>query len=440
MVPDKYADIKSLIFRGFLTSKITLNGTIFTLKTLNEVEHSRIREMIPDGKYDDRHADICYIAYSIYQIDGKSLIPSREDHINDIVSALQRWTRVTISFVVYKLIELRDRMVNALGKIEAFCYEPVSRAHWAAYKSLPLNSTNVTGIKGTELLGYNQAQIEWASFNQAEDEKNRFEVQWSYVRWVGAFINGKAAQEMDNTVQDQKRKEIQYRESVIKEALEEEPKRYDKDSTSNTPPKKLDPNSQEYLLKELEIVVGNEVDEHELTIFRIRDQIIDDYRSKREVMYNRTIENLKARRRAMEEGGDVIEYSQHPTEDLSAAYKPDLPTITRENAEGEVESELQRDILCKSYGIDPKVFEEIDLKYTVPKDLYAGDNGVSASSRVVVLPTEGPINSFNSPLRPQGNFTGMENITRGGIPLIRPGSSTVGDEVVNDIFKRRNDP
>lgn len=385
-----YEDVEQLLFKGFLTESLHFNGFDFVLKSLNDLEFQRIKDRTP-SKHPAKEIiyDCWYLAYSVLQIDGVLFLKDRDDSALKLFNSLRKWPSKAISRLIHKCLTFNRRITDAFGKLEAYCYEPQSRVYWKAYLNTTLNSTTVTGLQGTDQLPLNSMQVQWISYNRAEDDRQGFDVQWSYVRWMGAFLNGKAVEKIDKEVTDQRSKEDDYRKEVMDRA-----KGISTSSDSLVNPLSNSSREDEYkkLLYDLDVVVNNKKDAHELAMDSARDNALEGYRTFKREERERKIEAIKAKASELEK---------------SSVAEPF--TIFDENKMQDItDFDQRRELIITVLGVTKDELDQIDKEYEVPKDLYSSILPVSNTSRSTILPVN---------VNP-GNFSG--EIKRGGLPVNNP--------------------
>lgn len=382
-----YEDVEQLLFKGFLTESLHFNGFDFVLKSLTDSEFQRIKDRTPsnhpakDGIY-----DCWYLAYSILQINGVYCLSDRDNTSLRLFTSLRKWPLKAINRLIHRCVTFNKRLTEAYKKLEAYCYEPQSRVYWKAYSGLPLNSIAVTGIPGTDLNPLNPIQVQWLSYNRSEDERVSFDVNWSYVRWMGAFLNGKAAEKIDKEVLDQRGKEEDYRQEVMNRAkglsdnVDNLESPYSKSSRDDELKK---------LLYDLDVVVNNKKDNHELAMDSARAKAVDNYRIFKKEERDRKIAAIQARSQAID------------TSDLSQPFE----LFDQNRMQDVTDMQQRRELIMTVLGISAAELDSIDQEYTVPAEILSSIAPTSNSTRSTILPVN---------VNP-GNFSG--EVTRGGIPL-----------------------
>ncbi|NBV29295.1 hypothetical protein EBS02_09845 [bacterium] len=379
-----YADLEQLLFKGFILEKLSFNGFDFVLKSLTDQEIERVQERTPSSHpAKDIYYDCWFVAYSILQINGVYFLDDREDKLNKLFSALIKWPRKALARIIYKCLAFNKRIAESYKKFEAYCYEPQSRVFWKAYQSITLNSRAVTGIKGTEDMPLSSVQVQWLAYNRAEDEKQTFETTWSYVRWGGAFLNQKAAQKVEEEVKSQKDQEDEYKRQVMAKARGE----INGDILARPPGSASKQDELSKLLYDLDIVINNKKDNHELAMDKAREDAIANYRA-----FKLNEKNLKEQ--AIKNRVDYkSDNKDHPFDIYDQVKLADVE-----------DANSRKSLISSVLGISIKELESIDKEYEIQTSEIENFYPVSNLSRSTIL----PIN-----INP-GNYSGQ--ITRGGVP------------------------
>lgn len=385
-----YEDLEQLIFKGFLTEKLHFNGFDFVLKSLTEQEFQRVNDRTPT-KHPARSIiyDCWFLSYSILQVDGVYFLDNREETALRLFRSLIKWPIKAIGRLIHKCLTFNKRIALAYTKLEAYCYEDQSRVYWKAYQGIPLNSPAITGIEGTDKFALTPLQIQWAHFNRSEDEKVVFETQWSYVRWAGAFLNGKAAQKIDDEVTQQRDAERAYRDEVKARA---------KGISSGTDPL-ASPYSEsaredelKKLLYDLDVAVNNKKDAHELAMDKARLVAIEEYRAFRREEQERKIAAIKTQS-PLQEGTQKSPFE-----------------IFDQNSMSEIKDiQKRRELITSVLGVSAAELDAIDKEFEVPAELLQSLNPISNTARSTILPINVTPGNFSPNL-------GRPNIPREPLP------------------------
>jgi len=363
---DVYGDLEQLLFKGFISERFHFSGIDFVLKSMSEQEFERVKDRTP-SKHPAKNIiyDTWYLAYSVVQANGIYFLEDRDLSAEKLFRSFSKWPHRAISRLVHKCISLSNRVPAAYKKFEAYCYESQSRVYWKAYQGIPLNSRLITGIPGTEYLSLSPLQIQWLTFNKVEDEKVVFDIQWNYVRWVAAFMNQKAAQKIDEEASLQKEKEEMYRKSVMDKArgILDENVELDSPYANKTSRDK----EMEKLLYDLDVVINNKKDEHEIAMDQTRASALAEYRRFKEEERDRRIAaiNSQAEMSSPSLMFDIIDQKN----------MVDIDSVDR-----------KRQLLTTVLGVTLEELEAIDKECEVPADIIRSAGSIQPSTRSTILP------------------------------------------------------
>lgn len=384
-----YEDLEQLLFKGFLIDRLHFQGFDFVLKSLTEHEYQRVQDRTP-SKHPAKAiiSDCWHIAYSIFQIDGISFLQEeREAIVVRLYKSLIKWPHKAISRLISRCVMMSKRISDSYKKFEAYCYEPQSRINWRAYSNVPLNSVFVTGYKGTEQFPLSPIQVQWINYNKVEDERQQFDTQWGLVRWSSAFLNQKAAEKVDNEVIEQKQKEEQYRQEVMNRARGVS-KRLDKLDFPNISGQD---NSLDKLLYDLDVVINDKKDDHELAMDQVRQNALEEYRTFKREERDRRIAAIREQKTIQEANTET------PFVIFDEKSMTDIQDMDR-----------RKDLITTVLGISADELKAIDAEFAIPKELLDSIAPAAGLSKSTILPVN---------VDP-GNFSG--EFTRGGFPVKHP--------------------
>lgn len=360
-----YDDVEQLLFIGFLKEKLNFNGFDFVLKSLSESEIEAVRDKTPSYRqYSDIHYDCWFVCYSIFQINGVNFLADRDEKIEKLFNSLMKWPRKAIARLVSRCLMFNVRLKESYQKFEAYCYEGQSRINWKAYQNLPLTSVTVTGVRGTDMFPLNSLQIQWIAYNRAEDERQAFETNWSYVRWGGAFLNQKAAQKIEDEVKSQRDKEDEYKNKVMAKARGE----IGDFDIPDFPSYRTKDDELKKLLYDLDVVINDKKDDHEIAMDRARVSALEEYREFRKKEQQRKIEAITKQSDYTAEGKQPFDiYDQVKFSDVASLEK-------------------RKELIVSVLGIKREDLDAIDKEYEVPIEILNNISEVSNLSKSTILP------------------------------------------------------
>jgi len=265
----RYKNLEQLIFQGFLTLPVCIQDTRFVLKTINTVEFEKARLYLGLRQSDHIIHQLYFIAHSILMVNDVNVLQSRSESLPYIIKSLQTLPVSYLTRMVTLLTDLNNLSVKSGPLIEAYCYEDVSRQNWMSLKGYKLNDPMVSGVEGTQYIGLNTYQKLWVSLNNLEDIKIAREVDWDYAKFVGSCFNPKGVRNIEAHDKGRRAREREEREMIRKGVVE--------DDTI-----KIQANTVEELMDELERSLKGEKDWHDKVIEEYERKTTEDYRKQKE--------------------------------------------------------------------------------------------------------------------------------------------------------------
>ena len=298
----RYVDLESLLYRGFLSTFCAVGSTRITLKSININEMDRIKYHVGSKEVNPYLYQLYFLAYSIFMIDDVNILPHRNDYFSTLIRGLRQVPLNVLSRLLLVLSDLNGKALQAGTLIEAYCYEDTSRQHWVSLKGFRITDSVVTGIEGTQNLGLNSCQRLWMQLNNFEDLKVQREIDWDYAKFIGSCTNPKGVRQIDQNDKTRRQSEQDERELIRLGGVRE-----DGDVI------KFQAQSVEELLGELERSLKGEKDWH--------DDIVDDTEQKMR-------DDLEQRKAEY-----ITELEQHHVEELDNSSLADKKVFSLEEAQ-----------------------------------------------------------------------------------------------------------
>ena len=290
---NKYQDLEDLLFKGFIPFKINVNGLNLVLKTVNEYEYSKIK-LMSGLESDPRYSvffNINLLFYSIFMVDGINILNVREDHYCDIIDEIKKFPSPFFRVLFSLLEELAKRQNNCSNQVEQYSLGGDSRYNWETRKKYLINSSSLTTIPGTDLLGLSQYQRYWSALNLREDKKESFEQQYGLFKFLASFQDPKSVKKIDAQDKAKKEEDDKRKERLRVIGTEEEIQYLSGHA-----------DTREGIVKELERQISGDKDQHDL--------FIESYEKKiRKEMLMRMHEMSKVRenrKKEMEDMGEEV--------------------------------------------------------------------------------------------------------------------------------------
>ena len=206
--PRVYRDVLALLYRGFIHISAEINGVPFVLKSLNQHEFDLLQMTMGAQRSPTDTGQRFYnlfLAYGVFMVDGINILSDRDRWIPTIADQFGNLRPPVRNKLIWNMSELNRRASAAVTLTEAYAMEHGSRFRWSQMRGLDQASTSLTGIRGTEYLGLNWAQLTWRALNTFEDTKEVIEREWENAKFVGSCFAGKGISKVYN--QDNKRRQ-----------------------------------------------------------------------------------------------------------------------------------------------------------------------------------------------------------------------------------------
>lgn len=296
-----WAELEKYIFTGFLVNPAIIHNHNFVFKTLNHYEVKNIEFMKPaksapsETKSHFRH---CFIAYSIFMIDGVNVLYERQRNLRGIIRTISKIPAPIQDKIVTHLSALNNQAHRLHPLAEIYVQENRSRYRWLQVQGFAVHSPLATGIAGTEDIGMNYSQQTWVALNRLQDKREDMERDWTNAKFIGSCLAGKgvkavderdkARHERERVEHEEKKMELLHSYLNRTTSAEEDPKNLAKlpDGRSATIVKRFSATSVEELAGQLSQALNGEKDHHDSVVeaqvnkLRLRSQSIDKNKHK----------------------------------------------------------------------------------------------------------------------------------------------------------------
>jgi len=231
---DYPTNIRNLLFKGFLTTRVSFADITLVLKTVNEAE--RDKTLFYSGEGNTKEAVIRQVMYSIFLVDDVNLLDLRNDplRLDPIKKLFMSMNKEFLTVVLEKLARLNAWYFFEMRNIYRFSLERESRLIWPSVKMCPMNDSRITGIPGTDTIGVNVHQMQWRVYNELEDHEVLLKGIWQQAKFIASAVAGSKAiqkvNEHDKMAQEENerikkrilRGEVGYtREDLVNETIDE---------------------------------------------------------------------------------------------------------------------------------------------------------------------------------------------------------------------------
>jgi hypothetical protein len=258
---EAYTALSDLIYKGFLTAELDLDGKLFVFKTVNEKEFDLIKMF--SGKptrpdYLSRFNNY-FILYSLLMIEDKNILINREKYSEEVTQFFQTIPTALSKKIINSLNDLRQVSYSALRYLEGFTYTSQSRNTWKALNGLSPTSSEFTGIPGTNQMGMNVHQESWVMINRFLDSEEDYSQKFYLALMVASSSNSKGARHIRNQHETQTKNTEDRRKKLAEMgSLDDAKKRWSPEGWATSV------DTAEELVAELERQVSGVKDRHDI--------------------------------------------------------------------------------------------------------------------------------------------------------------------------------
>lgn len=264
-----YEDLRSLLLLGFLCADIRVQGIPFTLRTLNPTEFRVLKHRVCGRQGEWRPWTL---AMSTWMMDGQILTRTDQPALVETyrcMRALPTGVQNTLYSVLGSLVR---RSKKALETMEGYLYEAESRELWRTDgENLIAVAHENTGSKGLNL-----AQRYWMLYNRMEDDREKRNTMWAFVKFMTGAHAPKGIKKL-NEKDSRYERDLELRRQSIRDRVYYESlgviKRLEgrERDLESRPIKKAE--TEEELREEMAKWVAGEEDEHDVIVRSIKERI-----------------------------------------------------------------------------------------------------------------------------------------------------------------------
>jgi hypothetical protein len=265
----RYLILEQLLYRGFTTVYASIGGIDLVFKSINNTEFDKLRLYYGSSDKYPLRTQLYFIAHSLFLVNDESVLVNRDKLVPGLIKTLSKLGTPILSQIANILSDLNTRAAESARLVEAYSYEELSRQNWLAYRGTAMNSTQITGIEGTQNLGLNTVQRLWTVLNRIEDTRQEREVYWDYAKFVGSCFNGTGVRAVDGKDQSRREREREMRETIRT------------GGTGTDGVMKIAANSVPELMDQLERSLKGEKDWHDTVISGWENKLREDLESRK---------------------------------------------------------------------------------------------------------------------------------------------------------------
>jgi hypothetical protein len=216
-----YDSLTELVFKGFLSAELNLDGNIFIIKTVNEKEFDLIKMYSGkpnEGNYQTKF-NIYFLVFSLFMFNNKNLLVDRSKNIEEFYCYFSELPGQLIKNILKNLNELRSDSYDVLKYLEGFSYTEFSRSNWKFLNgNFPCNE-GFTGIPGSSGIGMNIHQESWILINKAMDYEEDYNKDFSLALMIASSSNPKGSRHIRNQFDSSKKMVEDRRKKLAKEGF-----------------------------------------------------------------------------------------------------------------------------------------------------------------------------------------------------------------------------
>lgn len=310
---DLYSDVDSLLDYGFLTSKLSVFGVPFVIRSMNSVD----RFLFDFRSTDDELWKVDLVAASVWMVDGW-VVPSDSNFPRVLRDILLSQPRSVRSVFYHATLDLFSRVMNAIDATEAYAYESTSRYKWKSmggvYKTPSVSLST----------GENNVQRLWVFFNQVEDKKIEEELAWEKYKMLASVHSPDGIKKMDQRDKTRSRTEENRRSNVLDLFFYTSKKYIKPEQIDTSLLHRSSAKDDDDLVEEMRKVIMGEEDDFDRIINSKKQAVIDAYEGHKNAIEEQRQE-LIARRTAEEtdedgltDGGSIVSVD---IQDISSAHQ-----------------------------------------------------------------------------------------------------------------------
>jgi hypothetical protein len=192
---EAYGVLADLIFKGFLTSELSIEDKALIFKTVNEKEFDLIKLYSGNPKnsgYQVRF-NIYFLIFSLFMLDNQFILCTRNENLTELYNFFAGIPEKVFRKMMTRLNDVRIIVYDSLKYLEGFSYTNFSRNMWKSLRNNLPSSSEFTGIPGTSEMGMNVHQESWVMINRSLDYEEEYNKDFSLAVLVASASNPKGS-------------------------------------------------------------------------------------------------------------------------------------------------------------------------------------------------------------------------------------------------------
>lgn len=197
---EAYSTLSELIFKGFLSAELNVDGKLMIFKTVNEKEFDLIKMYAgnPNGRDYKARFNVFFLVFSAFILENENILYERTKNIPELYNYFLKIPDKLFRKILSSLNSVRFLAYETLKFLEGFSYTTMSRNTWRALGVTLPCSSSFTGIPGSSDLGLNVHQESWISINRSLDYGEDYNRNFSMALLVASSSNPKGARHIRN--------------------------------------------------------------------------------------------------------------------------------------------------------------------------------------------------------------------------------------------------
>lgn len=202
-----YEDVRALLTPGFLVHHVSVNGSRFVLRSLNDDDWFVLRTRTWGASVREWKAWL--VSSAIWMVDGQ-LVLGEGDIAYRLFEMCLHMPETVLDDLDMLVTALMKRVSEAAGGIEGFMYEDESRVMWKSQGGAQPD----TYFHGKQV-GTNPVRRIWSYFNQIEDTRENNDYMWQLTKFMVSPHAPKGVKKIQATDQKNKGEETRRRQQTM---------------------------------------------------------------------------------------------------------------------------------------------------------------------------------------------------------------------------------
>lgn len=205
-----YKDVHDLLVPGFISHTVDVGPVRLSLRSPGPSDFFLLGNRLDQSALENDWK-AWTVASQVWMAAGQTILGDQLAE-REVYNTLRSLPSKALGTLFYLVLGLTRRTHEAVERIEAFCYEDMSRYLW---RQVGRDLLKVSGLHGSEHLGINTVQQIWISLNLLEDDRERRKNDWECAKLVASVQAYKAIRQMGQQERTHLNHEQQRRQEVM---------------------------------------------------------------------------------------------------------------------------------------------------------------------------------------------------------------------------------